>query len=43
MDEKKRKVKLVEWSFEGQRNERRRNIVIVNHGKTGDKLKVTRT
>jgi hypothetical protein len=42
MAKKKRKLKLVEWGFEGRMNDRRRNILHVNHDKNGDKRRVTR-
>jgi hypothetical protein len=42
MANKKRKLKLVEWGFEGRINGRRKNILHVNHDGNGDKLGVTR-
>jgi hypothetical protein len=42
MAEKRRKLKLVEWGFEGRINGRRKNILHVSHDKNGDKLRITR-
>jgi hypothetical protein len=42
MAKKKRKLKLVEWGFEGRMNERRKNILHVNHDKNEYKWKATR-
>jgi hypothetical protein len=39
MAKKKRKLKLVEWGFEGRMNYRRRNILHVNHDKNGHNWK----